>query len=190
MALALVPVSHPITEATACGGGISADMHISRHPGAFNDATCLLTSPCMEDCPQGLPKGAIQALSSPLGHTHHVILAIPPSRPQALIGVRHGVLLRCALIKPPEEHSTAGPLKAVQVSLVKPVAYLKNRVNPLSTKRCRICTGDTGNALTHPLRLACSTRRFSNIFTQSLTRRDEICPPEGGQMNLTHGKSK
>src|SRR2546422_8964025 len=47
---------------------------------------------------------------------------------QALIGVRHGVLLRCALIRPPEEHSTPGSLKALHVSLVKPVAYLKDRV--------------------------------------------------------------
>src|SRR5262245_51872896 len=38
------------------------------------------------------------------------------------------VLLRCALIKPPEGNSTPGSLKAVLVSLVKPVAYLKNRV--------------------------------------------------------------
>jgi len=30
---------------------------------------------------------------------------------------------------PPEEHSTPGTLKAVQVALVKPVAYLKDRVN-------------------------------------------------------------
>src|SRR5215831_5110616 len=35
------------------------------------------------------------------------------------------VLLRCALIKPPGENSTPGSLKAVLVSLVKPVAYLK-----------------------------------------------------------------
>src|SRR5262249_42823389 len=39
-----------------------------------------------------------------------------------------GVLLRCALIKPPGENSTPGTLKAVLVSLVKPVAYLKSRV--------------------------------------------------------------
>jgi hypothetical protein len=45
-----------------------------------------------------------------------------------LRGVRQRVLLRYALIKPPEEHSTPGSLKAVQVSLVKPVAYLKDRV--------------------------------------------------------------
>ena len=32
------------------------------------------------------------------------------------------------LIKPPEENFTPGSLKAVQVSLVKPVAYLKDRV--------------------------------------------------------------
>src|SRR4030095_16089779 len=38
------------------------------------------------------------------------------------------VLLRCALIKPPGENSTPGSLKAVLVSLVKPVAYLNNRV--------------------------------------------------------------
>jgi hypothetical protein len=34
----------------------------------------------------------------------------------------------CALIKPPEEHSTPGSLKALHVSLVEPVAYLKDRV--------------------------------------------------------------
>src|SRR5262245_28244888 len=37
------------------------------------------------------------------------------------------VLLRCALIKPPGENSTPGSLKAMLVSLVKPVAYLKSR---------------------------------------------------------------
>jgi hypothetical protein len=35
-----------------------------------------------------------------------------------------GVLLRCALIKPLEENSTPGSLKAWHVSLVKPVTYL------------------------------------------------------------------
>jgi hypothetical protein len=30
------------------------------------------------------------------------------------------------LIKPPEENSTPGTLKAVQVALVEPVAYLKD----------------------------------------------------------------
>jgi hypothetical protein len=31
----------------------------------------------------------------------------------------------CGLIKPREENSTPGTLKAVQVALVEPVAYLK-----------------------------------------------------------------
>src|SRR5438874_10317828 len=87
--------------------------------------TPLLTGQFMEDRPQGFPNGAVQGLPAPLGHKHHVILAIPPGMRQALIGVRHRVLLRCALIKPPEENSTPGSLKALLVSLVKPVAYLK-----------------------------------------------------------------
>src|SRR5712691_9250979 len=53
---------------------------------------------------------------------------------QALIGVRHGALLRCALIKPPEENSSPGSLKALHVSLVKPVAYLKDRVTKTSMR--------------------------------------------------------
>ena len=57
-----------------------------------------------------------------------MVLALPTGRRQALRGVRHRVLLRYALIKPPEEHSTPGSLKALHVSLVKPVAYLKERV--------------------------------------------------------------
>jgi len=52
--------------------------------------------------------------------------AIQSSMRQALIGVRHGVLLQWALIKPPEEHYTPGTLKAAQVALVEPVAYLKD----------------------------------------------------------------
>src|SRR5438105_1830341 len=76
-----------------------------------------------EDRPQGFPNGAVQGLPAPLGHKHHVILAIPPGMRQVLIDVRHRVLLRCALIKPPEENSTPGSLKALPVSLVKPVAY-------------------------------------------------------------------
>jgi hypothetical protein len=34
----------------------------------------------------------------------------------------------CGLIKPPEENSTPGTLKAVQVALVKPVAYLRDEL--------------------------------------------------------------
>ena len=95
---------------------------------AFNNPTFLLTCQLMEDGPQGFPNLAIHGLSAPLGYKHNVVLAIPSRMRQALIGVRHGVLLRCALIRPPEEHSTPGSLKALHVSLVKPVAYLKDRV--------------------------------------------------------------
>src|SRR6266436_2661109 len=87
----------------------------------------------MEDAPQGFPQAAIHGLPAPLGDKHDVVLAIPPRMRQALIGVRHGVLLRCALIRPPEEYSTPGSLKALHVSLVKPVAYLKDRVTSRHT---------------------------------------------------------
>src|SRR2546429_9719955 len=103
-------------------------MHMIRHHMAFNDAACLLPGPCMKDWPEGFADVAKQGFPSPLRDKHHVILAIPPGMRQALIGVRHGGLLRCALIKPPEGNSTPGSLKAMHVSLVKPVAYLKNRV--------------------------------------------------------------
>ena len=52
-----------------------------------------------------------------------------------MVGIRHGVLLQCALSEPPEENSTASPLKAVQGSLVNPVAYLKDEV--IGVARCR-----------------------------------------------------
>ena len=52
-----------------------------------------------------------------------------------MMGAQPGVLLRCALIKPPEENCIPGPLKAVQVSLVKAVAYLKDEVTGVA--RCR-----------------------------------------------------
>src|SRR5256714_12586216 len=106
-------------------GDLDADMHMIRHQVAFQDAAFLLPRQFMEDRPQSFPNGAVQGLPTPLGHKHYVILAIPPGMRQALIGVRHRVLLRCALIKPPEENSTPGSLKALLVSLVKPVAYLK-----------------------------------------------------------------
>ena len=51
-----------------------------------------------------------------------------------MMGAQHGGSLQCALSKPPEENSTPGPLKAVQVSLVKPVAYLKDQVTGVA--RC------------------------------------------------------
>jgi hypothetical protein len=112
-------------------GDLEAYMPMLRPQVACKNAACLLTSPRREDWPHSCPPVAIQALPAPLGYTHHVIRAMPPRRRQALIGVRHAVLLRCVLIKPPEENSTPGSLKAVQVSLVKPVAYLKDRVTEL-----------------------------------------------------------
>ena len=109
-------------------GNLHAYMDMIRHQVAFNDPAFLLTGQCMEDAPSGFPKAAIHGLPAPLGDKHDGVLAIPPRMRQALIGVRHGVLLRCALIRPPEEYSTPGSLKALHVSLVKPVAYLKDRV--------------------------------------------------------------
>src|SRR5439155_23546001 len=109
-------------------GNLHAYMDMIRHQVAFNDPAFLLTCQLMEDGPQGFTNVAIHSLPAPLGDKHDVVLAIPPRMRQALIGVRHGVLLRCALIRPPEEHSTPGSLKALHVSLVKPVAYLKDRV--------------------------------------------------------------
>src|SRR5262249_59015821 len=95
---------------------------------AFNDATLLLAGQLMKDWPQGFANVVKEGFPSSLRDEYNMILAIPTGMRQALIGVRHGVLLRCALIKPPEEHSTPGSLKAVLVSLVEPVAYLKDRV--------------------------------------------------------------
>src|SRR6266581_5446260 len=109
-------------------GNLHAYMDMIRHQVAFNDPAFLLTCQLMEDGPQGFTNVAIHGLPAPLGDKHDVVLAIPPRMRQALIGVRHGVLLRCALIRPPEEYSTPGSLKALPVSLVKPVAYLKDRV--------------------------------------------------------------
>src|SRR4029453_18210553 len=109
-------------------GDLDAHMYMSRHQVAFQDAAFLLTGEFMEDRSQGFTNGSIQSLPSSLGYKHDVILAIPPGMRQALISVQQGVLLRCALIKPPEENSTPGSLKASPVSLVEPVAYLKDRV--------------------------------------------------------------
>jgi hypothetical protein len=64
----------------------------------------------MEDGPQGFTHVAIQGLPSPLGDKHDVILAMPTRMRQALRGIPQGVLLRCALIKPPEKNSTPGSL--------------------------------------------------------------------------------
>src|SRR6266508_2119874 len=118
-------------------GNLHAYMDMIRHQVAFNDPTFLLTCQLMEDGPQGFPNVAIHGLPAPLGDKHDVVLAIPPRMRQTLIGVRHWVLLRCALSRPPEEHSTPGSLKALHVSLVKPVAYLKDRVtNPPARALC------------------------------------------------------
>ena len=45
------------------------------------------------------------------------------------MGAQHGGSLQRALSKLPEENCIPGPLKAVQVSLVKPLAYLKYQIN-------------------------------------------------------------
>src|SRR5262249_708481 len=111
------------------GWNLDTYRHVIQHHVPFNDATFLLPGQLMKDWPEGFADVAKQGFPSPLRDKYHVILAIPTGMGQALRGVRHGVLLRCALIKPPEENSTPGSLKAVHVSLVKPVAYLKNRVN-------------------------------------------------------------
>jgi hypothetical protein len=89
----------------------------------------------MKDWPQSFSDVAKQRFTSSLWDKDDVILAIPTGMRQALIGVRHGFSFRCALIKPPEGNSTPGTLKAVLVSLVKPVASLKNRVMQLVSGR-------------------------------------------------------
>src|SRR5713101_3155491 len=92
-----------------------------RHHVACHAPACLLTCQRMAEDPQGFPKVAIQGLPAPLGDQHDGVLAMPPRMRQAVKGVRHGVLLRCALIRPPEEHSPPGSLHALPVSLVKSV---------------------------------------------------------------------
>src|SRR6266545_5010942 len=155
-------------------GNLHAYMDMIRHQVAFNDPAFLLTCQLMEDGPQGFPNVAIHGLPAPLGDKYDVIIAIPPRMRQALIGVRHGVLLRCALIRPPEEHSTPGSLKALHVSLAKPVAYLKDRVtrnapSPLSqsgpARRCvapavyAICAHASARPQLHGTRRVRGSRR-------------------------------
>jgi hypothetical protein len=109
-------------------------MDMVRHEVPFNNPTFFLPSPLMKDGPECLTNMPTQGFTTPFGHEDDMILAISPGMGQALIGFRHGVLLG-GLIKPRGENSTPGTLKAVQVTLVKPVAYLKYRVKCQSYQR-------------------------------------------------------
>jgi len=110
------------------GWYLDAHMHVIDHQMAFNDPTFFLTSQLVKDGPKvfaNLPK---QCLAASFGNKYNVVLAIESGMRQALIGFRHRVLLWCVLIKPPWENSTAGTLKAFQVALVEPVAYLNSEL--------------------------------------------------------------
>jgi hypothetical protein len=62
-------------------------------------------------------------LSAPLGDKDLVILAISLAVGRTLIRFGHRILLRCAHSSNHREDSTPATLKALQVSLVEPVAY-------------------------------------------------------------------
>jgi hypothetical protein len=117
------------------GWKLDTPLDMIQHHVTFNDAAVLLPSHCVEDRSKSFAHGPKPHLASPFGHKHHLILALPSRMRQALRGIRHGVLLSGGLIKPPGENSTPGSLKAVLVSLVEPVAYLKDRI--ITCNPCR-----------------------------------------------------
>src|SRR5215510_6222950 len=127
--MALCPYRNPLTEATACFESIS-NAYRYMNPGSSGLQSCGMPAaePAYGRSAPGLAACCHTGSRVAAWVQTHVILAMPPSMRQALISVQHGVLLRYALIEPPEETSLPGPLKAVQVSLVKPVVYLKDEV--------------------------------------------------------------
>jgi hypothetical protein len=123
----------PLQTADDRGHGIfrrdfDTPMHMIGHQMPLNNPAFLLAGQFVKNRPQGFPDIAKECFTSSLWHKDDMILAIPSRMRQAVVGVRQRVLLSCGLIKPPKEHSTPGLLKALLVSLVKPVAYLKDRV--------------------------------------------------------------
>ena len=108
------------------GRDCNTHVHMIRHQMPCDNPTVLLTSQLVKNGPQGLPDLAKERFTSSLWDKDNMVLAIPPRMRQALVGVQQRVLLSWGLIKPLKENSTPGSLKALLVSLVKPVAYLKD----------------------------------------------------------------
>ena len=76
--MALFPFRNPITDATGClGGNGDAHVHMVRHQVTFDDLALLLLGQRVEDRTQMPPRLTKDGLPAPLGHKHHMVLAVP-----------------------------------------------------------------------------------------------------------------
>ena len=91
----------------------------------FDDLTFFLLRQLMKDLAQIFSYLPIEHLSAIFGDEDNVILAISPGMRQAVRGFGYGVLLVSAH-QATRGELYSGTLKAVQVALVGPVAYLKD----------------------------------------------------------------
>ena len=124
--MARFPFKNPMTEARHIWEGFDTHMHMIGPQVSLDNPACLLPGQLVKNRPQGFPDIPKERFAAPLWHKDNMVFAIPSCMRQALVGVRHSVLLSSGLIKPRKENSTSGSLKAFLVALVKPVAYLED----------------------------------------------------------------
>jgi hypothetical protein len=106
MAIALLPLMNPITEATAYLSKVAIHiMHVIWNQMTFNDLAFFLPGQFVKDLAKLPAYFPIKRLAAIFEDENNMIFAIPLRVGQALVSTVHFVLLLVCLIKPPNENN-------------------------------------------------------------------------------------